>query len=513
MELEDGVRLPPPVASRQGVAASAARSSPVRDFDCASLDGTKLVADDVGNVAVSTPPVSQRRLDNSGPVGGAHVGVQVVLDRRAFIRRHAANCGVSSEVLERGWKSRKNGYITKYDPHFKRFAEWWISTERSAAFSPNGIRAGDLAEFLLAEQARGLRAASLKDASASVSVACAEASDGKVQLGSKQCVVRLLKDVRLREVPQGRRASNNKHGDLVKLLQVAYLYGPNEALGLGHLKEKMVLCLMVDTAARPSDIHRLFRIYEGRNKQIDFFSAEGKEGMRVRYFWSKEVDPYSSRSNSTMVWFSSWVTVWCSTPRHVCSHCVLKEFARRSEDPNLFASVHIDELGVPAQPLVYARFQDGKFQQSSVDHISNIVKAGLLEAGLSTMRCQDVRGAATSKIVQCVPSLRAEALKLGRWTTEKTFRNHYEMEVQRVAEFGVESPVSCQQVLRWGFNPLRPAGVSKESYEQPPEFWVGQSFAADKVLKFEDGVYFLANGNKRSTKFHWELMELVSQSL
>jgi hypothetical protein len=342
-------------------------------------------------------------------------------------------------------------------------------------------------------------------------VARAEASDGRVQLGSQQSVVRLLKDVRLREIPQGRRAANNKHGDLVKLLQVAYMYGPNEALGLGHLKEKMVLCLMVDTAARPSDVHRLFRIYEGRNKQIDFFTSGGKEGMRIRYFWSKEVDPYSSRNNSTMTWFSSWVTVWCSTPRHICSHCVLREFVRRSEDPNLFDSVHIDQLGVAVQPLVYARLVRGKFQHSSVDHISNIVKRGLVEAGLNTMRCQDLRGAATSKIVQCVPDLRGEALKLGRWTTEKTFKNHYEMEVRRVAESGVESRDSCQQVLRWGFNPLLPEGLSKEIYERSPGFWVGQSFRGKKISSFEHGVHSLVHNGKQSTAFHWELMDVISQ--
>ena len=75
------------------------------------------------------------------------------------------------------------------------------------------------------------------------------------------------------------------------------------------------------------------------------------------------------------------------------------------------------------------------------------------------------------------------------------------------------SRVNKFYVLRWGFNPLRPAGVSKESHEQPPGFWAGQSFAAEKALRFEGGVCFLANGNKRSTKFHWEIMELMSQSL
>jgi hypothetical protein len=218
--------------------------------------------------------------------------------------------------------------------------------------------------------------------------------------------VRLLKDVRLREIPQGRRATDNEHGDLVQLSQVACMHGPNEALGLGHLKEKMVLCLVVDSAARPGDVHRLFRIYEGRNKKIDFFTSGGKEGMQMRCFWSKEVDPHSSRNNSTMTRLSSWVMVWCSTPSHVCSHCALREFVRRSEDPNLFDSVHIDLLGVAAQPLVHARLVCGKFQHSSVDHTPNIVKRGFMEAGLNTMRYQDLRGAATSKIVQCVPDLR-----------------------------------------------------------------------------------------------------------
>ncbi len=59
---------------------------------------------------------------------------------------------------------------------------------------------------------------------------------------------------------------------------------------------------MVDTAARPSDIHRLFRTMPGRHSQIRFEAND----MFVGYFWSKEVDPGSSRSNSTNIFFSKW---------------------------------------------------------------------------------------------------------------------------------------------------------------------------------------------------------------
>ena len=84
--------------------------------------------------------------------------------------------------------------------------------------------------------------------------------------------------------------------------------------------------MMVDTTARPSDIHRLYQILDGKHCQIEFFSENGHDGVSPRYFWSKEVGPRSSRSNATNVWFSKWVTVHCTAPSSVCSHCVLRNF-------------------------------------------------------------------------------------------------------------------------------------------------------------------------------------------
>jgi hypothetical protein len=195
------------------------------------------------------------------------------------------------------------------------------------------------------------------------------------------------------------------------LLQGACLHGHDEASCLGHLKGKLILALAVDAGARPSDLQRLFRIRSGHNCQIKFtYVDEGyshKEKMELRYFWPKEVDPFSSRSNSTSVWFSSWVPVWCSKPSAVCSHCIMKFFLEVASDPNDFASVLIPELEVSAQPLFWARERQGKLQQASVDHISNVVSSGLKAAGLDHMSCQSVRGAATSKIAQCAPSLRS----------------------------------------------------------------------------------------------------------
>ena len=470
-----------------------------------------MVAYPTGDADMHTPPVTQRAVDHTGPMGQPNLGGEVVHDRRSFIRKFGLREGISSTVLERGWAAFKSGYIKKYDPHFERFGRWWTDTHQPGRFSPNGIRAGVLADFLQAENRRGVRHASLKDACASVSVACMEASGATVNLGANHCVTRLMKDIRLREAPQGRKHEMQRKGvgDVVLLLQEAYLYGPNEALCLGHLKEKLLLALIVDTGARPSDIHRLFRIRSGHNSQIKFTTKDGAECMEVRYFWPKEVDPFSSRSNSTNVWFSSWVTVFCSKPKEACSHCIMKFFLEASSDPNDYASVHIPELEMDAQPLIWALRRKGKLQRASVDHISNVVDDGLKASGLSHMSCQSIRGATTSKIVQCAPTFRPEVLKMGRWTTDETFKKSYETEVVRVPRLDDECASSCQQILRWGFDPPLPRGISLEDYVKLPDHGVGRTFSCGKILKFDDGVFSVRKSRKVSSLFHFELMQAI----
>ena len=105
-------------------------------------------------------------------------------------------------------------------------------------------------------------------------MACREATDGDVALGDKESVKRFLKSLRIHAPVGPRKQLVPNYHDVAALYQEAWDFGPNEALCEGHLKEKLIILLMVDTAARPSDIHRLFRTLTGRNAQIRF---EGKD--------------------------------------------------------------------------------------------------------------------------------------------------------------------------------------------------------------------------------------------
>ena len=102
---------------------------------------------------------------------------------------------------------------------------------------------------------------------------------------------------------------------------------------------------------------------------------------------------------------------------------------------------------------------------------------------------------------------------MGRWTTKDVFNNHYQAPVQLVSS---EKPPdslksNLQQMLRWGFSPTPPPGVSVGDYMRGPNFWVGQSIQrVGKTHSFNGGVYLV--GNAKKGLYHYELMEAISKA-
>jgi hypothetical protein len=139
----------------------------------------------------------------------------------------------------------------------------------------------------------------------------------------------------------------------------------------------------------------------------------------------------------------------------------VKAFLQRPSNPALYATVFLPELQIFAQPLIYALQKHVKYQHSSVDHISNIVKRAIKDRQMGKMMTTHIRGASVSEIVRLVPEMTEQALALGRWTTATMFRNHHQAPV-----LGTWKPVpkairiNPQQILRWGWTPKPPAGVT-----------------------------------------------------
>ncbi len=159
----------------------------------------------------------------------------------------------AGDSFEEVWKSSKNGYNKAQDAHFQRFHADFLTHGKPGKFHPMGINSGDLVGVLRRERERGASQPTIKNASASISTACAQASDGLVQLGTQDSVIRFLKGAKQSEAPD-RKERMLAYPDVARLIQVAREFGPNANIGLEQLKRKLVILLMVDTAARPSDI-------------------------------------------------------------------------------------------------------------------------------------------------------------------------------------------------------------------------------------------------------------------
>ena len=176
--------------------------------------------------------------------------------RRAFIKHFGGLRGMDPASFEEVWKVAKNGYNQAHDAHFSRFRTDFLTHSPLPRFNPTGIQPGDLVGFLRREHERGAAHPTLKDAAASVSTACAQASDGLAQLGSQASVINYLKYIKQNEAPD-RRERMTTYPDVARIIQIAWEFGPNESISLEQLKRKLVILLMVDTAARPSDLWRL----------------------------------------------------------------------------------------------------------------------------------------------------------------------------------------------------------------------------------------------------------------
>jgi hypothetical protein len=209
--------------------------------------------------------------------------------RQEFIKHFGGLRGMDPASFDEIWKVTKDGYNKAYDPHFLRFRADFLTHSPAIRFNPTGIQPGDLVGFLRREHERGATHPTLKDASASVSSACAQASDGLAQLGSQASVIAFLKYVKQHEAPD-RRERMITYPDVARLIQIAWEFGPNGNISLEQLKRKLVILLLVDTAARPSDIWRLYSTSIGKYRQIEFM---GHSDVRVRYYSPKEVDPFS----------------------------------------------------------------------------------------------------------------------------------------------------------------------------------------------------------------------------
>jgi hypothetical protein len=206
-----------PDTDRESFAEATSRGDSPAAAGSASVGVTALVANPGGDDEVPTRATPQPAMDNGGPDGELHLAVPVAIGRVGFIRKFAARESITSEALEHRWRSNKNGYPRQHDRPFAEFEEWWLSTYPNVEFCPSSLRPGLIEQHLRKRADEGTHHDLLRMISTSISMACVEATDGRIQPGTSFTIVNFMRGQR-RHRP-ARRKDNGNYQDVALLCQ------------------------------------------------------------------------------------------------------------------------------------------------------------------------------------------------------------------------------------------------------------------------------------------------------
>jgi len=278
-----------------------------------------------------------------------------------FILQHAEKAGISRAQTNRQFALLKHGYPKAYDTPWANFVTWWWANPPSTGpsdLSPDTVSVPRLAAYLelLADSKCH---ESVRTARTSISTAVANATLERLQIGSDQYIIRLMKRLKVAAGISYKKARITSFSDVGHLISTCALLGPDEALPLHILHQKLLTLMSVDLMCRPSDLTRIFRSFKdaGRNEQIRF-GKDTSAGTRprsyyeVRFYDSKELDIGGSRKNSTNDYFSWWVRVYFASKAHLCSGRCLTNFLARS-DTSMVPRVDLPHAKIHAHPLFF----------------------------------------------------------------------------------------------------------------------------------------------------------------
>ena len=356
---------------------------------------------------------------------------------------------------------------------------------------------------------------SVRRARTSISTAVANATLEQIQIGSDQYIVRLMKRLKVAAGISYKKARMTSFSDVAHLISTCALLGPDDALSLPLLHQKLVTLMSVDLMCRPCDLARIFRSFKasGRNEQIRF-GHDLSMGHRPRLFYevrmydSKELDIGGSRKNATNDYFSWWVRVYFATNPYLCSGRCLQNFLART-DSSMVQAVDLKHAKIQAHPLFFGPLIDGTHSAPSATSLSALVKQLMdRDQHFGYMTPCNLRGAGSSKCAQLAPALLPVVIKHCRCTTPATFNKSYRLPVTCCAGPVVSNKPTVTDLLRHGLRLSPPIDWSR--FNQSPDRWIGHITAVGIVISFADGVYVVQNSSGRTANFaHSDLMSVI----
>jgi hypothetical protein len=357
----------------------------------------------------------------------------------------------------------------------------------------------------------------VKSVSQAFAYSCASSS---ISIGRRPLVVDFMEGAKRNAVQSHKKQLLLHYPDPATILANVWLFGPNENLGIGLLRHKLVALLFIDLAFRPSDIKNLFRLHadkDGSNASLDV-SADPKHQSRIRPFYPKEVKIGSSRKNSSNRVWGQWCSLPLTIPKELCTRTTLLAYLDRTNELDIVPFQDLRQLNCKARPLIHgAMWKDGVLQPPSIDYLSHLMKDLMLEIGIKDMDTRNIRGMSVSKVAQVAPTLLPEAIRMGRWTTPKTFADNYQKPVRCVSKRPLPDAVlkskNLQQILRHGLSLKPPTNVSLGDFVRHHSHWINKKLpGVGTVRSFSEGIYSVQSDNTTKRFTHFELFSAYAGS-
>jgi hypothetical protein len=141
----------------------------------------------IGHTAENDIPVADAIHRVEEPTANAErSALEADSERKAFIKKFGVEKGLTVPVLEAIWKARKHGYHKPYDAPFAKFRAFFDEQRPLCPFRPDTIQPGDVIGFLRHMHDEGSNHGSIKDASASISTAISQATNGAINIPMAQ---------------------------------------------------------------------------------------------------------------------------------------------------------------------------------------------------------------------------------------------------------------------------------------------------------------------------------------
>jgi hypothetical protein len=392
------------------------REAGISYHDPTSMAQPTLVAPRVAPVPglATTTTSSPSNINELGRWQTGRVTTQLAISRSAAIRQHLKDRGFSHEAITIWFNKNKGGEHGKtntgHDKLWAKYETWVIAR----GGSPYNFEVSDIATYLTDVMIAGNNNASsrCKTFLSMCSTTCAVWYPDNLPLSTNQIIQGIRKGV---EKTRSASASMKKkkqlnYYSLYKLFQYLETMTDNDATApINIVRDKLIVLMLIDCMARASDLASITResiiINENKLHFKFYFPKEEKSPGEVQ----SSIGSYSMNTK-------------------ICSVTVMKHYLKRTSEMKIekVDIISNDQLEKRTPLFIWQYKEDQKFYKKlNSERISKIGMEALHAIGAVEWKGHSIRGAASSKVVNLLPSLRPLVCIRARWANETTFIKSY----------------------------------------------------------------------------------------